>query len=161
MSYVDVHANTLALLQDISTGNTVARTQFDDGSTRILVTHSYAKKAGFQSVPAIYNMQVVGKGWETVEDVMYLFELTKKSGETVKVWGYGINSITDSVQPSDLSNIRSSFPHVPEDAFKKQDERPVDILIGMNFFGLHPGGGTGKDKVGNLKALKSDFGCDG
>ena len=159
MSDIDVHANTLALLQDISTGNAVARTQFDDGSTRILVTHSYAKKAGFQSVPAIYNMQVVGKGWETVEDVMYLFELTKKSGETVKVWGYGINSITDSVQPSDLSNIRSSFPHVPEDAFKKQDERPVDILIGMNFFGLHPGGGTGKDKVGNLKALKSDFGC--
>ena len=32
-----------------------------------------------------------------------------------------------------------------------------NLLIGLNFLGLHPEGGTGKNKVGNLKALRSEF----
>ena len=36
-------------------------------------------------------------------------------------------------------------------------EKPLDILVGLNFLGLHPEGGQNKNKVDNLRALKSEF----
>jgi hypothetical protein len=58
-----------------------------------------------------------------------------------------------------LSAVRSIFPHVPEEAFKSVDEKPLDILVGLFFVGLHPSGGRGRNiSSGNLKALQSDFG---
>ena len=41
--------------------------------------------------------------------------------------------------------------------FESLDEKPIDILMGLNFLGLHPEGGKGKDKVGNLRALTNEF----
>ena len=159
MRDIDQHANTLMLLQDVPAGGAIARLQWDSAANKILVTHDYAKKAGLEEIPAEYCMQVVGKGWEKVKDVMYVFDLEFSNGEKVKVWGYGIDVITDPVEPVDLSKICSLFPHVPQEAFETLDRKPLDILVGLNFFGLHPEGGSGKDKVGNLRALKSDFGC--
>ena len=104
-------------------------------------------------------MQVVGKGWEKVKDVMHVFDLVFSNGEKVKVWGYGIDAITDPVAPVDLSEIRSFFPHLPPEAFVSLDRKLLDILVGLNLYGLHPDGGSGKDKIGNLKALRSDFSC--
>ena len=49
------------------------------------------------------------------------------------------------------------FPHVPDKVFDCLDEKPLDILMGLKFLGLHPEGGTGEDKVGNLRALKNEF----
>ena len=158
LSDVDQHASTLMLLQDVPAGGAVSRLQWDGGANKILVTHEYAKKAGLLEVPAEYCMQVVGKGWERIKDVMYIFDLETRNGEKIKVWGYGIDAITDAVPPVDLSGVRSLFPHVPPAAFDSLDEKPLDILVGLNFFGLHPGGGDGKNKVGNLKALQNDFG---
>ena len=89
---------------------------------------------------------------------MYNFSLVKKDGEHVKVWGYGINKITDPTASTDLSEIRSVIPHVPDEIFKPPDEKPLDILVGTNFFGLHPAGGTGKNQMDNLKVLNSEFG---
>jgi hypothetical protein len=60
--------NTLMFLQDIPAGKEIARTQWDTACNKILVTHSYAEKAGLEEVPAEYYMQVVGKGWEHVKD---------------------------------------------------------------------------------------------
>ena len=48
---------------------------------------------------------------------------------------------------------------MPPEAFVILDRKPLDILVGLNFYGLHPDGGSGKDKIGNLKALRSDFSC--
>ena len=56
------------LIQDVPAGNAVARTQWDSACNKILVTHNYAKKAGFKEIPAEYYMQVVGKGWDQVKD---------------------------------------------------------------------------------------------
>ena len=53
--------------------------------------------------------------------------------------------------------MRNLFPHIPENVFVKTEEKPLDILLGVNFFGLHPEGRTGRNKLGNLKALKSEF----
>ena len=102
-------------------------------------------------------MQVVGKGWDHVNDKLYIFDITDKNGKSMKVWGYLIEKITDPVPPTDLSPVRSLFPHIPDGIFEPLDEKPLDIFVGMNFFGLHPSGGLGKNMSGNLKVLKSDF----
>ena len=92
-----------------------------------------------------------------VKDVLYSFEMQDKDGNRVPMWGYGIDKITDPVPPLDMSGIRPLFPHVPEEVFRPLPAKPLDILVGMNFFGLHPDGGTGLDRVKNLKALRSKF----
>ena len=157
---MDVNARTLTLLQDLQLANTkeVARSQFDNGSSRILVTHSFAKKAGLKELPAEYCMQVVGKGWETVKGVMYIFDFINRSGEKIKAWGYGIDVISDPVEPTDLTAVRAKFPHVPDAAFISLEKKPLDMLIGLNFLGIHPTGGEGINKAGNLLALRSQFG---
>ena len=146
------------LLQDIPAGNGIARVQWDTAANKILVTNSYAERAGFKPIPAKYMLQVVSKKWEEVEGVMYEFELKRKDGSNVQVWGYGIEQITDPIGSADLSMIKSFFPHLPDQVFAKLDTKPLDILVGMNFFGLHPSGGEGKNRAGNLKALRSEFG---
>ena len=118
-----------------------------------MITHDFAKKAKLKSIPAEYYLQVVGKGWELVKDVIYEFNLVKKSGDKVRAWGYGIDVITDPVEPTDLGEVKALFPHIPEEAFVSLDKIPMDILVGMNFFGLHPGGGEGEDQVDHLRAL--------
>ena len=50
------------------------------------------------------------------------------------------------------------FPHLPDKAFASFGNRSPDILIGNNYLGLHPVGGSGRDCVGDLKAYQSDFG---
>ena len=158
-SNVDVHANTLMLLQDIEVGGYLARAQFDTGSSRILVTNDFARKANLKAIPVEFYMQVVDKGWELKKGNMYVFNLTNRHGKKIEVWGYGIDVITDPIPPTDLSLIKNSFPQVPSEAFENLDEKPLDILIGLNFFGLHPKGGEGKNAIGNLVALRSQFGC--
>ena len=88
---------------------------------------------------------------------MYTFNLISNKGVIYKLWGYGIERISDSIPAVDFNEARNLFPHVPNAAFDVLEEKPVDILIGLNFYGLHPEGGTGINKVGNLKALKSEF----
>ena len=84
---------------------------------------------------------------------IYELELTDLYGKKHSIWGYGID------EPVDLSAVRNLFPHVPSDAFALLPKRRIDILIGINFNGLHPSGGLGVDAVDNLKALRSRFGC--
>ena len=156
---VDIHEGTLMLLQDLNVRGQKARVQFDTGSSRVLVTYEFAKRAGLKPIPVEYRMQVVNKKWETIKGSMYIFDLTKSNGEKMKIWGYGIDDITDAIPAIDLTEIRSTFPHVPEEAFVSLKEKKLDILIGLNFLSLHPSGGEGVNCVGNLCAMKSQFGC--
>ena len=61
---IDQNESTQMLLQDVPIGSTVARVQWDDGCNKVLITNSFAKKAGLEEIPAEYYMQVVGKEWE-------------------------------------------------------------------------------------------------
>ena len=50
---------------------------------------------------------------------------------------------------------------MPEEVFKPLPKKRIDILIGLNFNGLHPSGGEGENCVGNLKVLSTMFGSTG
>ena len=87
-----------------------------------------------------------------------MFEMVRNNGTVRKVWGYGIETIMESPDPLDLSSVRSLFPHIPKEVFAPSSKKPVDILMGNNFLGLHPDGGIGRDAFGDMRAYQSQFG---
>ena len=152
-------APTLQLLQDVPVEHLVARVHWDPGSTRVMVTHAFAARAKLRSKPVAYSLQVVGQPWRQVQGKCYEVELRDRAGKGRKVWGYGLDTISDSVATVDPSGVRHLFPHVPSEVFRPLNSRPVDILVGLNCFSLHPKGGEGRDQVGDLRALTSGFGA--
>ena len=60
-----------------------------------------------------------------------------------------------------MSPVRHLFPHISDEVFQPLLKRRIDILIGLNFNGLHPSGGEGENCVGNLKVLSTIFGSTG
>ena len=77
---------------------------------------------------------------------VFFFQMEDNVGKTHEIWAYGIDSIMSDATP-DMSILRSLFPHVPSSAFMSLDQKEVDILIGINFFSLHPSGGHKEDEV--------------
>ena len=125
--FIDENVSTCMLLQDIAVDGIVARTQWDDGSNKVLITHNFAKKAKLSSFPAEYYLQVAGEGWKKKNGVMYTFNLISNKGVIYKLWGYGIERISDSIPAVDFNEARNLFPHVPNAAFDVLEEKPVDI----------------------------------
>ena len=156
----DLTAETLLLFQEVNIKDAdPAFTCWDVGSTRCLVTHSYAAAHTLRSKNIIYRLDVVGSKGEPEDGCYYEFEMVYNDGSVRKVWGYGIDKIMEDPDPIDLSPLRKLFPHLPSQVFSPHTKRPVDILMGNNFLGLHPSGGQGRDSVGDVRAYESSFGC--
>ena len=158
--FPDLHAETLLLFQEIDVNGAEhpANLCWDNGSTRCLVTHSYAKENGLKSQNIVFRLDVVGNRGDPQQGCYYLFELVLTDGSTRKLWGYGVENIMEPPDPVDLSLVKKIFPHLPKNVFFPAPMKQIDILIGNNFLGLHPSGGQGRDAVGNLRAYQSLFG---
>lgn len=156
---IDELQATLHYTQDIPVNKGEnARVLWDDGSNRVLVNNDFAKENNLKSRDATVTMKVVGDV-KKMEVKIYELDLGDMYGKQHHVWGYGIDNIIDPDEPVELSQVRSLFPHVPDQAFSSLPKKRIDLLIGLNYNSLHPNGGTGVDTVGNLKALRSRFGC--
>ena len=81
------------LLQDIHVEAEPARIHYDTACSRVLVTHAFAKRAGFRSRPADYCIQVVGGKWTDIQGCIYSFEMTDTRGKRHQVEAYGIEEI--------------------------------------------------------------------
>ena len=158
--FPDLTAETLLLFEDVKVhgSSKSAFTCWDKGSTRCLITHKFARSCGLPKQEIIFKLDVVGSEGEAKNGLYYMFELVKNDGTKHRVWAYGIDTIMKPPEPIDVSSVRSLFPHVPEGVFARRNLKPVDILMGNNFLGIHPDGGLGRDAVGNLKVYQSQFG---
>ena len=159
-SDVNVFEESLHYVQDIpiNKGN-IARVFWDNGSNRVLVNNHFARENKLKSCDAVVTLKVVDEGYKTVHTKIYELDLCDMYGLSHPVWGYGVDNILDPEDPVDLQRAKSLFPHIPEQAFIPLPKRRIDILVGINYNALHPSGGLGVDSVGNLKALRSRFGC--
>ena len=158
-SDIDVFPVTLHYVQDIIVNRgEKGRTVWDDGSNWVLINTAFARENNLKSRDASVTMNVVGDKKKSKTKI-YELDLQDMYGKQHSVWGYGIDDIIDPDEPVVLSAVRHLFPHVPSDAFIPLPKKRIDILMGINFNGLHPSGGLGVDAVGNLKALRSRFGC--
>ena len=54
-----------------------------------------------------------------------------------------------------MSGFRHLFPHRHDKVFESLTEKPLDILVGLNFLGLHPEGGQNKNKMENLSRIST------
>ena len=158
----NINSKTMMLLEDIKVKNgnmeSTARTLWDNGSSRVLVRHSYAKRMKFRACRVSYRLSVVGGDLDTVKDgVIYEFTVVDNFGQKHNLWGYGIDHIIDPPEAVDLRPVRRLFPHVPDNVFDALPSKPVDLLIGINYFALHPDGGQGLNCVDNLRVLHSNF----
>ena len=63
----------------------------------------------------------------------------------------------DAQDPIDLHPVHHLFPHIPDNVFDALVKKDIDVLIGMNFFSLHPSGGQGRNCVDNIRVLHSKF----
>ena len=148
----DINAETLLFFQDVPISGCKNKSFlcFDSGSTRVLITHSFAKENNLRSVSIKFRLDVVGQRGEPEDGVLYYFEVVKNDGIKREIWGYGIDQIMDPVDPVDFSGVRHLFPHVPDSVFDPLPSKAPDILLGNICLGLHSVGGYGKDSVGDL-----------
>ena len=156
------NAPTLSYQMDVNLGNgNSSRILFDGGSNRVLINSEFAKENNLYERKASISLNVAGGGHETLDTNIYETDLVDRKGERHAIWGYGLENIIDPDEPIDLVPVRNLFPHIPEAVFKPLPKKRVDILIGLNFNGLHPSGGEGGNSVGNLKVLSTIFGSTG
>ena len=156
---------TLPYLQDLTIESngvrSSARVIWDNGSNRLLLNNKFADENGMVPVPATVVMKTVGGIDSQLDIKIYEFNLIERNGTSRKVWGYGIDTVVEADEPIDPSCIRSLFPHIPSTVFKKLERRRIDILIGLNYNGLFPEGGTGRNCRENLRVMKTRFGSTG
>ena len=156
---INEHQATLHYMQDIPVNNGgSSRVLWDDGSNRVLINNSFALERNLKSKDAVITIKAVNQV-KQMNVKIYELDLVDIYGRLHHIWGYGIDEIIEPDEPVDLSQVRDFFPHVPDQAFATLPKRRIDILVGLNYNSLHPYGGTGVDLVGNLKALRSRFGC--
>ena len=159
---IEENAPTLSYQIDIKIGNGKScRVLFDGGSNRVLFNNEFARELSLFRRKAAISLNVAGGGQETLETDIYEVDLLDRLGEKHAVWGYGLETIIEPDDPVDMSPVSYLFPHIPGEVFRSLPKKRVDILIGLNFNGLHPSGGEGENCIGNLKVLSTIFGSTG
>ena len=156
---VDELVPTVPLMDDIRVRDGTARTVYDGGSQRVLIDNQFAKEQNLKSEDVIVNLELAGNKTERLETKIFQLELFDNDGHARSVWGYGCDKIMSPYDPVDLRKVRHLFPNLPESAFRFVPERRIDILLGLNFFGLHPRGDP--QMVENLVAERSLFNPSG
>ena len=127
----------------------------------MLINNEFAAENQMLPRPVTVIMKVAGGDSKRLNANIFEFELVERDGTCHSVWAYGVDSIVDSEDLIDPSPLQSLFPHISKDVFRKLEKRRVDLLIGLNYNGLFPTGGTGKNCVDNLRVMKTRFGKTG
>ena len=157
----DLTAETMMLLQDVNvrSGNiqSSARTLWDKGSNRVLIRHSLAKRLKLRSHKVDFRLSAVGADERYEKGIIYELDVVDNTGVLHHIWGFGMHEIMDPPPPVDLQKVRKLFPHIPDQVFDMLPQKPIDLLIGINFLSIHPDGGQGINAVGNLKVYNSIF----
>ena len=162
VSDIDENVQTIPYIQDLTVASkgekSQARAYWDGGSNRVLVNNEYAMENNMTPSPVTVIMKTAGGGREKLEANLFELHLVERNGICHRIWGYGVDTILEPDDPVDPSSVRHLFPHVPKEVFVKIQKRRIDILIGLNYNGLFPTGGTGKDCNQNMRIMQTRFG---
>ena len=89
--------------------------------------------------------------------MIYDVNLVNKYGQLEHVSAYGVDRISKSKGNQDASKLRKYFPDLPKKIFDPLPPREVEMLIGTNYSGLHPGGPADRRR-GHVRIQESLFG---
>ena len=124
----------------------------DNGSNCSLITHSLANKLGLQGRFSREWVELAGKAPELMDVKYYKLKWTMPDGSKRSMRLLGLEKITSSAPPVDVSPAYALFPHIPKGSLDRP-EGEVGILLGLDQVDLHAGGGMGIDQVGTLRVL--------
>jgi hypothetical protein len=103
---------------------------WDSGAQVSLVTHEYARGAGFKRRPASIRITGVGAGSGGESSVQYKALLRRRDGSIAEILPYGVDRITGNAVSLNLSKAKSLFPSVASNL-----ESPaglIQLLVGMD-----------------------------
>ncbi|KAK6191005.1 hypothetical protein SNE40_002755 [Patella caerulea] len=129
----------------------------DGGSNTTSITHRAADRYNVRKLDK-YTLEVttMGNVEKTYNTCLYEFYLQTQSFRKVKIIAYGMDRITGKVSKLDTNTLHKLFPDYDANLLQRQSDTN-DILIGCDYFGLHPK--TELAKAGdNLSIMCGEFG---
>ena len=130
---------------------------FDDGSTTSIITHKLAGFLGLKGKDVTQWIEVAGKEYERYDTKIYKTKIYDIYGVEHNINLYGLNRITSNPDVIDVEEVYRYFPHIVKGSLDRPDGE-VGILIGQNYAGLLPSGGSGRNCMDNLRVMDSKFG---
>ena len=132
---------------------------WDCGSNVCLVTAEFARRSGWIPMEVTLRMQTTGRKADTMQTRSYWVLLVNTEGETERVLAYEMPSITAPLGRVDVSAAMKVFPQLKNIAEVARPEGAIDILIGIQYAGMHPAPQCADTDVrGDLRLLTSRFG---
>ena len=110
----------------------------DDGSDTTYITHKGAQKLNAKRLGK-YTLEVTTMGnIETIYKTQeYEISVRTQSGKIRKITAFGMDRITGPVSTLDEDVLKRLFPNYDVPLLQRKSTS-VDILLGSNYFGLHP-----------------------
>jgi hypothetical protein len=103
---------------------------WDSGAQVSLVTHEYARGAGFKRRPASIRITGVGAGSGGESSVQYKALLRRRDGSIAEILPYGVDGITGNAISLNLSKAKTLFPSVASNL--ESPAGPIQLLVGMD-----------------------------
>jgi hypothetical protein len=115
-------------VQDVRGGKCIVL--WDSGAQVSLVTHDYARGAGFRRRPASIRNTGVGAGSGGESSVQYKALLRRRDGSVEEILPYGVDRITGNATSLNLSKAKARFPAVASTL--ESPAGPIQLLIGLD-----------------------------
>jgi hypothetical protein len=103
---------------------------WDSGAQISLVTHQYAKEAGFRRRPTFIQIPGVGAGGKKESNVQYRTLLRRHDGSIANFSPYGVDRITGNAISMSLDKAKALFPFAA--SALESPAGPVQLLIRMD-----------------------------
>lgn len=130
---------------------------FDGGSNATFISNNAAKKFGARRVQRIdLDVTTLGNSNRSELTYQYALDLLTDADNTVTIKAYGLDQITSAVQQLNSATLAGLFPTI-DDSLLLREAGQVDILVGNDYFGLHPKNEVAKAGE-HLSVLRSPFG---
>ena len=141
--------NVITLVQNIRTVSSSITAFWNNGSTCSLITKKSAARLQLHGEP----VSITGK--ESLESHMFSITLVDVHGKQHNVTVFAVDKISNELKSIEIIDVKNEFS---DDVHEKWNllERPegeIELLIGLNAFGLHP-----HNCQSNLKVMSGQFG---
>lgn len=128
----------------------------DDGSDTSFISKEGVTKLHARRLRPIEVEIVTLSGTETHSTFLYEVVVVTVKGKKVPVIAIGLPKLTGKVSPLDGTFLGTIFPDFDQSALQRPN-RPVDILLGGDYFGLHPKHEVASDGK-NLSVMQGELG---
>jgi hypothetical protein len=128
---------------------------WDLGAQVSLVTHEYAKGAGFGRRPASIRIAGVGAGSGGKSSVQYKALLRRRDGSIAEIMPYGVDKITGNATSLNLSKAKALFPSVGSMLESPAGPIRLLVLVGMDHMEEAP---REEDRAQGVALYSSRFG---